>query len=274
MIKADFHTHTNYSHAAHSVLEMYMAAKERGIAIYGFSEHSPRPAGYNYTPDYQEKLQARYAQYINEVQALCRGNSEAFKVLLGLEVDYIPAELNFGRQAVQAAAFDYVIGGLHFQGNWGFDGDAADWEKLSVNERFACYARYYEDMISMCKSGLVDIIAHPDLIKIYSIDTFNAWLALPESSALVRKALTEMRERDLIMEVSSAGLRKPCGEIYPGPAIMRMAADLGLKICVSSDAHATAQIAYAFDQLEEYARSFGFSQYHYVEKRQKHALAF
>ena len=48
MIVADVHNHTNASHGKASVGEMYAAAKDRGLAVYGFSEHSPRPEAYSY----------------------------------------------------------------------------------------------------------------------------------------------------------------------------------------------------------------------------------
>lgn len=76
------------------------------------------------------------------------------------------------------------------------------------------------------------------------------------------------------MEVSSAGLRKPCRQIYPGPQIMQIASGLGLKICLSSDAHSTEQIAYAFDKLETYAREFGYTESWIIDKNGQHPLAF
>lgn len=273
MVKADIHTHTMFSHAVNSVAEMYEAAKEKGLEIYGFSEHSPRPAGYSYPSDYQPKLLAAFPTYISEVQTLCR-NSVSPKVLLGLEVDFIPDETEFMQKAVSSADYDYIIGGLHFQGSWGFDSSLKDWEPKSSAERYAVYAQYYEDLYKMSESGLVDIVAHPDLVKMFTLDTFNSWLELPTSVDLVRRALESIKQRDLIMEVSSAGVRKPCNEPYPGPKIMKMAAEIGLKISISSDAHATSQIAFAFDQIEDYVKSFGFREYHVVEKRQKRALGF
>lgn len=273
MVKADIHTHTKFSHAMASVDEMYFAAKDKGLEIYGFSEHSPRPAGYSYPSDYQDKLVAAFPSYLSEVQALCR-ISKSPKVLLGLEVDYIHSEPEFMKNAIAEADYDYVIGGLHFQDTWGFDNNLWDWEQLSIPERFACYARYYEDLYKMSKSGLVDIAAHPDLIKMFTIESFNAWLELPASIALIRRTLESFRDNDLIMELSSAGIRKPCHEPYPGPKIMRLAAELCLKISVSSDAHATSQIGFAFEELEQYAKNFGFTEYYIVEKRQKRALKF
>jgi len=67
-----------------------------------------------------------------------------------------------------------------------------------------------------------------------------------------------VRDAGMAMEVSSAGLRKPCAEIYPGPAIMRLAADLQVPITFASDAHTTDQVAYAFSELAVYTASFGY----------------
>ncbi|MDR2727004.1 MAG: histidinol-phosphatase, partial [Deltaproteobacteria bacterium] len=95
------------------------------------------------------------------------------------------------------------------------------------------------------------------LIKIFSVDDFHAWLT-GDTFDLVRDALMAVRDAGMAMEVSSAGLRKPCAEIYPCPAIMRLAADLRVPIAFASDAHASDQIAYAFPELAAYAASFGY----------------
>ena len=69
------------------------------------------------------------------------------------------------------------------------------------------------------------------------------------------------------MEISSAGLRKPCKEIYPGPVIMQLAAELELSITFGSDAHCTQTPAYAFAELARYAASFGFTHSLWFEQR-------
>ena len=50
------------------------------------------------------------------------------------------------------------------------------------------------------------------------------------------------------MEVSTAGLRKPVGEIYPARAFLEMAVDAGLPIALSSDAHVPDQLGYGYEQ--------------------------
>ena len=50
-------------------------------------------------------------------------------------------------------------------------------------------------------------------------------------------AIEAMLEGGVAMEVSTAGLRKPVGEIYPARAFLEMAVDAGVPIALSSDAH-------------------------------------
>ena len=47
----------------------------------------------------------------------------------------------------------------------------------------------------------------------------------------------------MAMEVSTAGLRKPVGEIYPARAMLEMAVDAGIPIALSSDAHTPEHLA-------------------------------
>ena len=56
MILADLHTHTKYSHGGNTPNEMFEAAQARGLAYMGFTEHSPRPVGFDYTHEYREQL--------------------------------------------------------------------------------------------------------------------------------------------------------------------------------------------------------------------------
>lgn len=274
-IIADVHAHTHHSHGRDSVEAMYLAARDRGLTIFGFSEHSPRPEGYLYPTDYQEKLNRRFDQYADEVRAVIhRGAREGVTVLLGLEADYIRGREEYAAALCARQPFDYIIGGLHYQGTWGFDFTADDWTPMPREERFAAYSRYYDDLAAMCATGLFHIAAHPDLIKIFSVDDFNLWLESDAALAKIRNALHALKDNAMIMEVSSAGLRKPCKEIYPGPKIMALAAELDLPISFGSDAHCTGTPACAFDELARYAANFGYRQSMVVVGGRARALPF
>jgi histidinol-phosphatase (PHP family) len=260
MITADLHSHTLYSHARDSTAAMCAAALARGMAVFGLSEHSLRPAGYSYPTDYQARLEAGFPEYIREVgaqQALYKGR---MRVLLALELDYIPAEEAYAREVCAAHPYDYVIGGLHFQGLWGFDYAAGDWAGLSEAACAGHFTRYYQDLERMAETGLFQIAAHPDLVKLFRADTFRRWLEGDEAQERVRAALAAMKKNGMAMELSSAAIRKGLGEPYPGPLIMEIAAGLKLPIAFGSDAHAAGQVAFAFDQLAAYARRFGYSE--------------
>lgn len=271
----DVHAHTWHSHGLASVEDMYLAAKGKGLSIFGFSEHSPRPAGYAYPSDYQEKLNSRFAWYVEEVLAVAeRGAAEGMLILLGLEMDYIPGKEEYARELCERYPFDYIIGGLHFQGTWGFDFTADDWTSLTEEQRFIVYDRYYDDLAAMCQTGLFHIAAHPDLIKLFTVESFNRWLDTDKALLSVSRALTSMKDNDVIMEISSAGLRKPCKEIYPGPRIMALASELSLPVSFASDAHCTSTPAYAFDELARYASAFGHTRSFFVRGRKSLALPF
>jgi histidinol-phosphatase (PHP family) len=234
---------------------MFAAGRERGIVLHGFSEHSPRPDGYDYPLEYRAQLVRDFPDHVREVLEL----KEQYpgQVLLGMEVDWMEAESDFIQQTLRAYDFDYLIGSVHFLGAWGYDFCADDWKELSFERRAEHYADYFRALSGMAASRLFHIAAHPDLIKIFSLDSFRQWLTRHDGLDLVRACLVAIRDAGVSMEISSAGLRKPCREIYPGPEIMRLAADLRVPVVFGSDAHQTAEMGFAFDELARYAASFG-----------------
>ncbi len=273
MIKIDLHNHTNHSHGQSSVEEMYQSGKERGLSVMGFSEHSPRPLAYSYPTEYRDHLTATFEQYINSVQAL-KSRAGGPQVLLGLEMDYFPAEEAFIRETLAEYPYDYVIGGLHFLGTWGFDHSKEDWDGLSDDQKRAYYVDYYKTLTRLAQSRLMQIAAHPDLIKLFSIDTFREWTREATARSLIREALAAIKANDMAMEISSAGLRKPCKEIYPGPVVMETARELNVPITFASDAHHHGHVAYAFDRLADYAKDYGYTESVYFYNHAWHAMPF
>jgi len=272
MILIDLHSHTKYSHGANTPSEMLKVALDQGIELFGFSEHSPRPHSYNYTHEYREHLLKYFPVYIEQVLELKEQYPD--KVLLGMEVDWIDAEIDFMKESILKYDFDYLIGSVHFLKTWGYDDDPKDWHSIDEQLCAARYEEYFIALGNLAKSGLVNIIAHPDLIKIFSISYFNKWINNSCNLDIVRDALLNIKNSGMAMEVSSAGLRKPCAQIYPCPQIMQVAAELKVPISIGSDAHRLKDIAYGFDILEKYVRSYGYVSSLYFNKGQKYTYKF
>ena len=280
MICADVHNHTIASHGLATVGEMYAAAKERNLRWYGFSEHSPLPPGYS-CPLYKGDLAVTFPAYAAEVMALreqtaCLPGTQSAspRVLMGMELDWLPVNMPWMRDVIGHYPFDYIIGGLHFVGEVPVGSPRCWGPVVERHERFARYDAYYEIMQGLAASGMVDVVAHPDFIKVCCYDDFQAWLALPGSTERIAAVLEAMRSTDTAMEVSSAGLRKPFHEPYPGPVIMRLAADLGLNISFGSDAHNTQDTGSHFSELAAYAAAYGFSRSRICVGRERLALDF
>lgn len=264
MINTDLHLHTCFSHGRNTPFEMHAAACARKLKLIGFSEHSPRPAGYDYTHEYREHLTRHFPDYISQVLALKKNSAQnpgSCQVLLGLEMDWLPREEAFVRKSCAAHDYDYLIGSVHFLQNWGFDDSRDPWENATQEECEKFYVSYFYHWLSMLKSGLFQIAAHPDLIKIYSVEQFHIWLNKENARKQIQECLQALKEANMAMEVSSAGLRKACNEIYPCPAIMEMAASLDLHISFASDAHNTDDVGADFANLAKYAASFGFDRH-------------
>lgn len=273
MITADLHTHTVASHGTADAARMLASARAAGLTWFGFSEHSPLPAGFScklYTGD----LAREFPRYAAEVQRLRESAGDGPRILLGMELDWLPSRLAHMRELVTAWPFDHVLGSLHYLDGMSV-GRADNWGPgVSREERFTRFAAYFYEMAAMTRSGLIDVASHPDFIKLRAHDDFRAWLGSAESRAPLEAALTALAESGTAMEVSAAGLRQPFAEPYPAPAIMRLAAGAGVDICFGSDAHAEAEVARDFDRLADYARSFGFTDSVIFINRQKRRLAF
>ena len=273
-IFTDQHSHTLHSHAKDTVSAMAAAAFAKGLKVFGFSEHSPRPQDYNYPNDYRDRLSAEFPIFVTDVLAAKEQYKGRMDVLLGLEMDYIPAEEAFVRESVEAYPYEYVIGSVHFQGLWGFDCAATDWESLSETTRREMFIRYYRDQKRMAETGLFHIAGHPDLIKLFCKPSFTSWIQTLDAQNIVRETLAAFKANHMGMEVSSAAIRKGLGEPYPGPVIMQLAKEIDLPLVFGSDSHCVADVAFGLDDLAAYAEQFGYTQSAFFSNRTMHMIPF
>ena len=61
-------------------------------------------------------------------------------------------------------------------------------------------------------------------------------------------AVEAIAESGIAVEISTAGLRKPVGELYPARAFAEMCVEAGAVFALSSDAHLPEQVGFGYDR--------------------------
>jgi len=217
-------------------------ADERGIAELGVAEHIHR---------FTQALEVwthpwwrRWARDdVDDYCAFVRGETD---LRLGIEADYVSGREDRLGRFLETREWDYVIGSVHFVGDAGVDLEGTEWEHVwgRGDRPDRIWERYFQTLAHAASSGLYDVMAHPDLVKVW-----GSARPAPERDPrrYYEPAVEAMLEADVAMEMSTAGLRKPVGELYPAPALLEMAVDAGLPIALSSDAHTPDHLGFRYE---------------------------
>jgi histidinol-phosphatase (PHP family) len=251
-IAADYFTEDN--------AERYRAAADAvGISELGVSEHIHR---------FQQALVIwdhpfwrRYA--VDDIDDYCEFVRERTDLRLGLEVDFVPGREDRTQNLIDRLELDYVVGSVHFLGDLAVDDTAYDiWESGRSAEEV--WRRYFETLAEAAASGLFDIIAHPDLVKVWGG-------ARPAPAGDLRRyyepAIAAIAESGIAVEVSTAGLRKPAAEIYPAPTFLAECLEADAPVALSSDAHVPGDVGFGYDTAIELLDSLGVSELAVFERR-------
>ena len=237
------------------------AAAERGIEELGVAEHIYR---FNQAlAVWEHPFWRTYA--VDDLDDYCAFVREETDLKLGIEADYIPGREDRMANLLDGRDWDYVIGSVHFIGDEALDTDEFSvWTQTASPERI--WARYFETLGQAAQSGLYDILAHPDLVKVWGKER-----PLPDGDLrrFYYPAMEMIADCDVAIEVSTAGFRKPVGEIYPAPAFLEMAIDAGKPIALSSDAHTPDLLGYEYERALELLESMGVKELAVFERRQR-----
>jgi histidinol-phosphatase (PHP family) len=245
---ADYHMHLR---APDETLDFSVAAVERfvevararGVDEIGFSEHVYyfRQTEAIWAVPYQlERCKYDLDAYCD---AVLEAKRRGLPVKLGLEVDWVPERVEALAQALAPYPWDYLLGSIHFFDGLSFDGEPSYVARFGAE---AAWERYFSELARLAESGLVDVLAHPDLVKFFGDRVEWAWDRLVLSLAGV------------CLEVSTAGRYKPHGQLYPSAELLTEAAGAGVPITLASDAHVPADVGRDLDHAVEHARSAGY----------------
>jgi histidinol-phosphatase (PHP family) len=174
------------------------------------------------------------------VGAVLEAKRQDMPVKLGLEVDYVEGRQDELAELLAPYPWDLLLGSVHFIGDLAVDAgrDIGVWTAWPVEE---VWRRYFAALTELAASGHVDVLAHPDLTKIYG---------LRPAGPIDYPALA-----GVALEISTNGRYKPVGELYPDVEFLHAA---GLPITTASDAHLPKNVGRDFDLALDLARAAGY----------------
>jgi histidinol-phosphatase (PHP family) len=258
--RTDYHLHSIFSDGR-AVPEDYVSpAISAGLKEIGFSEHLTlfqEQQYWNMNPD-------NISTYLKHIDSL-RRNNEEIKIKTGLEVDFFEGKEKETAAFLKGIELDYVIGSVHYLGEKTVD----EGPEFYLGKNFDRLFESYFDLV--CKavlSGLFDIIAHCDLIRIFGYKpSFD-----PEP--LYRRLAKAMSISNVAFELNTNGRNRPLADFYPDRKFLHVFLEEKVPVCVNSDAHMPLRVGQYFDEAYDLLRSFGFNDMVVFEKRRRQLIPF
>ena len=235
-------------------------AAERGIAELGVAEHV-----YRFVQALEVWTHPFWRGWAtDDLDEYCAFVRDATDLKLGIEADFVPGREDRMQNLLEEREWDYVVGSIHFLRDRALDvrGEWDIWKGGSPEE---VWGRYFETLGEAARSGMFDILAHPDLVKVWGTGA-----PLPERDPrfYYERAMEGIVDSDVAIEVSTAGLRKPVGEIYPSRAFLEMCLEAGRPVALSSDAHVPEHLGHEYERAVEWLADVGVTELAVFERRE------
>jgi histidinol-phosphatase (PHP family) len=246
----DYHLHLRapsggIDHRVEAVERFVERAAERDVDEIGFTEHVyyfRQTRSFWRLPVQIERCCYDLDEYVG---AVLEAKRRGLPVKLGLEVDWVGERADELGEMLATYPFDYLLGSVHWvEGVFGIDGEAGHgaWAEWPAEE---VWRRYVAELAAAAASGNFDVLSHPDLAKIHGMqgsdEHYHDLAAAVDASGVV-------------LEISTAGLRKPVGELYPDPRLLGLS---GAPITLASDAHEPRLVGEDLDLAVALAREHG-----------------
>lgn len=251
----DLHSHTTFSHdGKNTPAEMLEAARKKGIAFYGVSEHFD----YDYDLSLLSEAERRALQngdegeYFHALRHLQEDYGGVMNVVVGAEFGYSEKEKVHTRYALTYEKYrpDYVINSVHGQ-------DGKDYARYTFTQD---KARTYVEYLRIVRKSLdapypYDIVGHIGYIARYA-PFADARLSLAEFGEQIDDILSTIVRKGKILEVNTAIAE---GTLPTREIIERYFELGGRKVSYGSDAHKTERIGAKREEAAAMLREIGFT---------------
>lgn len=262
----DYHIHTDRcGHAEGSIEEYYREARRKGLEEIGFADHFPLDL-LGFTPPLKVTMEGEeLSQYVKDIDELRRQKRNP-SVKMGIEVDYLPGKEEVIKRELKPYPFDYIMGSVHFLGNWDFTNPqvAPEYEKLKEHEIFQIHEEYFQLVEQVVQSGIFDIIGHIDVIKKFG------YLPRKGTHYLMERASDLLEEADMCVEVNTAGYYAPIKEFYPGMEFLKLCFNKKIAVTLGSDAHRPGDVGRDIKKALNMVKAAGYREIALFKKRKRY----
>jgi len=268
---ADYHMHLRdeqeeIAHRASAIDPYVETALARGVDEIGFTEHVyyfEQTRSLWHVPYHVDRCAHDLERY---VEAVLDAKGRGLPVKLGLEVDYEPEQEEETRELLAPYPWDYLLGSVHFIDDLGVDGEPRLSDAVGIEE---AWRRYFATLAAAARSRLFDSLSHPDLVKVFGQRPPQAL-----ERELHADVVEAIAESGVAVEVSTGGLRKPVGELYPDPHLLALCQDHGVPVTVASDAHVPGLVGSDFDRARALLRDAGYDTITLFDRREGRQVPF
>lgn len=195
--------------------------------------------------------ESEFDQYVEDVLQL-RAQYPDINIRLSVEADFIPDQESTLKSILDRHPWDYVLGSVHFIGEWGMDDGRylSGYDNWDIDE---LYEHYFSLVLRAANSGHFDTMAHLDLVKKFG------HRARKDTTDLYERVAHGLAAAGVAIEVNTAGLHKPVGELYPHLDLLTACRKARVPVTLGSDAHAPEEVARDFPLALEHLRAAGYS---------------
>ncbi len=253
------HSREYCDHASDTLSDMIERAIERGMVVYGISEHAPRYEEHYIYPEERamhwtlEKIQNDFDKYAQDSRRYVEKYGKRIMLLRAFEIEVAPRAHYVERMLSlrHTHGFDYIVGSVHYVNDRLFD--HRDMFEDVVREMGGIekmVLKYYEQLMEMVLALKPEIVAHLDVYRKYAGNVPELESAAVKRAA--QDALEAVRQVNAILDINTGAYRKGLATPYPAPWIIKAARERGIAFCFGDDSHCCADVGCGIDRAKDY----------------------